>query len=593
MSTPIKTKSQRMPAGAADLGVAEASAIYSDSLRQVGKQDGQGNTIGISYFTLTSLALIPLALRLAVFLLLFASVFMQQPLHWILPDAPDLPTWYQQLRDWQMFSIVNWIGVMVIFAIYVGVSLWKDGIYVGQPGMEIHFTKHKKIVRTVKPGDRAIIFDPWVRPFAVVSTKPMVLELPDVEGTTRDNISMQHSGSLIIGVKDTYQLLVQGGFTNFLRQITEVYASVIKDEMLKVAARDFNRFLIEPVMIAGATTESITTRLEMLNKSDLSVELLTNLSEIDEINVSEFDLKESPNPKRRAILPRLQTLATTYGIEILDYLPSANMIGSSDDNKYLLNLAMPLVSSITRLRQATDTLKEIIEEEIQEEVMASVADKQLGVLKIEKIIKEIEAITTNLQRDETAEAIITAKEAAMKNAAEGIRVATLSRIEAVQAQLQARAVDTTAIELYVSELDRILSTLESDVGGLVPIIKTMIVPELSERTVVPQVDVLDLYLKRTGTDEVLDKLAAQLHKSDPETMVEELNKIEGQIQSISIENDLKRIQVELDAVTSISGASHERYLPDSVRRLIEEIAESANVRVTDDKREAVTSGSEK
>jgi hypothetical protein len=64
------------------------------------------------------------------------------------------------------------------------------------------------------------------------------------------------------------------------------------------------------------------------------------------------------------------------------------------------------------------------------------------VLKIEKIIKEIEAITANLRRDETADSITTAKEAAMKNAAEGLRIATLSRIESIKATLEAKTVDT-------------------------------------------------------------------------------------------------------------------------------------------------------
>lgn len=572
----------------ASLGVSESSATYNDSLRQIGKQDKSGDTIGISYFSMTGLTLIPLALRLIVLVILFSSIFIRQPLSWILPNVPDFPLWYEQLRTWEMISIVQWAAVLVIYIAYVAVSVWMNGIFVGQPGMEIHFTKHKKIVRTVKSGDRAIILDPWVRPYAVVSTKPMVLEMPEVAGTTRDNITMQHSGSLIVGVKDTYQLLVQGGFTNFLRQITEVYASVIKDEMLKVPARDFNKFLIESVTIPGGTSESITTKLELLNKSDLSVDLLTNLSDIDEINVSEFNLAESSTPKRRAIIPRLQVLATTYGIEILDYLPAANMIGSDNDSKYLLNLALPLVSSITRLRQATDTLKEIIEEEIQEEVTASVADKQLGALKIEKIIKEIEAITANLQRDETADSITSAKEAAMQNAAEGLRISTLSRIESIKATLEAKTVDTTSIELYVSELDRVLKALEEQVSSLVPVIRTMVVTELSEKTVVPQVDVLDLYLKKTGTLEVLNNLAARVHGSDSESLAGELQVIEKQIESIRIEDDLARIQTELDAVTSTSGASHERYSPESVRKLIEQIAESADVRMSDDKRESAT-----
>jgi len=122
----------------------------------------------------------------------------------------------------------------------------------------------------------------------------------------------------------------------------------------------------------------------------------------------------------------------------------------------------------------------------------------------------------------------------------------------------------------------------------VPAIRAMVVTELSEKTVVPQVDVLDLYLKRTGTTEVLDRLIAQLHRSDPEAMADEIKLLENQIGLISIEEDIRRIQTELDAVTATSGASHERYSPESVRRLIEQIAETANVRVTDDKRETVT-----
>jgi hypothetical protein len=147
-------------------------------------------------------------------------------------------------------------------------------------------------------------------------------------------------------------------------------------------------------------------------------------------------------------------------------------------------------------------------------------------------------------------------------------------------------VDTTAIELYVSELDRLLDKLEESVDGLVPAIRTMVVTELSEKTVAPHVDVLDLYMKRTGTTAVLDTLAARIHSSEPEAMTGDLEAIEKQIEGIRIEDDIRRIQTELDAVTATSGASHERYSPEAVRKLIEEIAESANVRVVDDKSDA-------
>jgi hypothetical protein len=116
----------------------------------------------------------------------------------------------------------------------------------------------------------------------------------------------------------------------------------------------------------------------------------------------------------------------------------------------------------------------------------------------------------------------------------------------------------------------------------------MVVTELSERTVVPQVDVLDLYMKRTGTADVLEGLAARMHGSDPDAMAGELEQIEKQIASIHIEDDLRRVQTELDAVSATSGASYDKYSPENVRKLIEQIAESADVRMSDDKRETAT-----
>jgi hypothetical protein len=39
-----------MAEAVSNLGVSEGSATYNESLRQIGKQDKSGNTIGISYF---------------------------------------------------------------------------------------------------------------------------------------------------------------------------------------------------------------------------------------------------------------------------------------------------------------------------------------------------------------------------------------------------------------------------------------------------------------------------------------------------------------------------------------------------------------
>ena len=104
-------------------------------------------------------------------------------------------------------------------------------------------------------------------------------------------------------------------------------------------------------------------------------------------------LHEAEFPRRRALLDKLQDLASSYGITLLDHLPQGNL--TSDD--YLRTLAVGLVSSITRVRQATETLKDITEEEISEEIAAKVADVSLGVLEVERIIREIDAIKGSLQ----------------------------------------------------------------------------------------------------------------------------------------------------------------------------------------------------
>ena len=130
---------------------------------------------------------------------------------------------------------------------------------------------------------------------------------------------------------------------------------------------------------------------------------------------------------------RLQGLAEGYGITLLDHLPQGNL--TSDE--YLRTLAVGLVSSITRVRQATETLKDITEEEIGEEIAAKVADVSLGVLEVERIISEIDAIKTTLEDKRTQDGIIGAREAAIRNITASYLAPALSQVSTLKEQVRA------------------------------------------------------------------------------------------------------------------------------------------------------------
>ena len=84
---------------------------------------------------------------------------------------------------------------------------------------------------------------PSVSPYAVVSSKLIVLEMPEITGNTSENITQKYRGAIRIRVTDTYRLLERGGFEKFLRQLREVYESIIKDSVLNISAWAFNQFI--------------------------------------------------------------------------------------------------------------------------------------------------------------------------------------------------------------------------------------------------------------------------------------------------------------------------------------------------------------
>jgi hypothetical protein len=557
-----------------EMGVSEISDGFNDSLRRVGQQDKDGRTIGIAYFANTGLRIIPLVLRAFGFVALFALLFMQQPFSW-LPVTANSPAILLQLQQWQMFSLWLWSLALLVYTAYYAVSLWKNGIYTGQPGMEIHFERHRKVVRTIKPGEKTVILDPRIRPSAVVSTKPFVLLMEPVEGTTRENMSLTYRGALLLRVVNTAKLLERGGFDKFLSQASKIFASMMKDAILGVSAAEFNKFFIDPVTLPALDDkhETITQRLSQLENSDLSVELLMDTSDVDELDVSKFDLAEPATPARKQIIAQLQRLGDEYGIKIMDHVPAGNLTSE----EYLKTLALPLVSSIARLDQATGTLDEIVNEEIEEDIAASVAGKRLGVLEIEKIIKQIESITSTLRDEKNVDSIVDAKQTAIANLGNGLLADVASQIESLSARVQAKTVDTTAIELYMTELEAVYTELETQVEQFVPEVRTMVVEGLTENEMVASFDIVAQFFDKSGTKAALDKLKAATAKENTEDA--EMGNIEKDAQAINVQKQVEAIQLALVEVSGSSGISTDEYSPKNVSAQIEEIARRANVDV--------------
>jgi hypothetical protein len=555
------------------IGVSEWRGSQDEALRLIGKQDEEGRTISICYIRGLGLTLVPLVLKLAFFLLLFSLVFFRQPFAW-LPDEPGAPPWIDSVREWNLFSWGGWILALLFHGTYTVLSTVKSSICPGLPGAEIHFARYRKIVQTVRPGQRALILDWRVQPYAVVSTKPIAVEMPPVEGNTRDNISLTFRGALVFRVADTYRLLVEGGLAKFVEQLKRSYESIVKDLIIGVEAKDFNRFLIEEVRIPQGHKEDVSKKLEQLGKTDLTIEFLTALTEIDEVDVAGFDLTEPAAPRRRLVLDGLRRLAETYGIELLDHLP----LGNATSDAYLRSLALPLANSITRLEQSTDTLREITEEEISEEILANVADKEIGVLEVQKIIKEIESITATLRDPANERSIVQAKSIAMENAQQSVLHPQLSQIEALIAQVQAWVLDTAGLERYMAEVHELLDWLEREVPNLAPTIGHILVERADGPGVIPEIDIVDRMLEATGTQRAFDALRSQAeHQVDYSKIEEGLRWLESKAEGMEVEAVIERTRKSLDGISSSAGISTEAFSTENVRLRIDEIARAADV----------------
>lgn len=547
------------------IGVTEKEGSYQEALRKIGQQDEDGQTIGIVYVTSSGVfRFFPTFFRTLGLLFVLSLYSLHQPLSFLPIDA---------LANWDVVSLTTWGTAVVLYLLYFAFSMVKDNLYTGQPGAEIHFMKHEKVVKTLRPGEWTFVLDPRVSPYAVVSTKLMVLEMPEITGNTSENITQKYRGALRMRVNDTYRLIERGGFGKFLRQLSEVYESVIKDEVLEIDARAFNQFMVEQVAVPDIEEESVTERLDNLESSNLSLDFLTEASQIEEIDISQFNLEESENPDRRRILPRLQRLGSEYGIEILDHIP----VGNLTSGDYLRTLALPLVSSITRLRQATETLREITEEEIDEEIQARVAKLKLAVGETDRVLREIKSMMETLKDPENKEAIMEARETAIENAAQEEIASAMSLIESLQAQIRAQEMSTIgAIERFNSEWEQILGELEEKLEEYVPEVRSVVVDGVNE-DIIPGVDVVERVLKDTGTlDQLEDLLDSEVDGAfDEDEMAAIIEEIESKAEEVDVDRIMTRLEDALEEISSESEISTDRFALENVEERLHRISESA------------------
>lgn len=553
------------------IGVTEEEGSYQEALRKIGQQDEDGQTIGIVYVTSSGVFhFFPILFQTLGLLLVLSLYSLHQPLRFLAGSE----IWvFETLAGWDVVSFTTWGTAVVLYLLYFAFSMVKDNLYTGQPGAEIHFIKYEKVVKTLRPGEWTFVLDPRVSPYAVVSTKLMVLEMPEITGNTSENITQTYRGALRMRVNDTYRLIERGGFGKFLRQLSEVYESVIKDEVLEIDARAFNQFMVEPVAVPDIEEESVTERLDNLESSNLSLDFLTEASQIEEIDISQFDLEESENPDRRKILPRLQRLGSEYGIEILDHIP----VGNLTSGDYLRTLALPLVSSITRLRQATETLREITEEEIDEEIQARVAKLKLAVGATDRVLREIKSMMETLKNPKNKEAIMEARKTAIENAAQEEIASAMSLIESLQAQIRAQEMSTIgAIERFNSEWEQILGELEEKLEEYVPEVRSVVVDGVNEN-IIPGVDVVERVLRDTGTlDQLENLLDSEIDGAfDEDEMAAIIEEIESKAEKVDVDKIMARLEDALEDISSESEISTTRFALENVENRLAVISEGA------------------
>lgn len=545
-------------------GVSQTHAGFQEALKTCGTMDSKGNTIGMVNVTGTVLRWIPLGIRVAGLILLLLMVRFRQPLGFLPGDMLGIE-WLSALQHWELFSTWTWLLAVVLYLVYLAFTIVSKGLYRGVPGQAILFSRYGKVVKTLIPGEFTYIFDPRVIPSGVISTKTLALELSPIEGFTMQGIKMSSRGTILVRVKDTLLLTQQGGFDNFFEQIQGTFAAAQKDLVLRSSAKEFNLYMIEPAHYEKnhlGTEVDIDSRLKEIEQQSLSVDMLLRLSEISELNVSQVRLTESDTCSRKGILAALKADADRFGIEIVDYIPQGNLT----DSNYLQTLAFNLVQWIQRLKQASHILKDILQQEIDEEITARVANKQRGLLQITQLCSEIRSLNEALGNKGNQQSIIEATESSMRSKVGGKLAEYLAHIEALTARVQADQINTASLERFTTETEALLASLK-DIR--LPEIGTIVLSELSAESILPKIDVINSIIENSGIQTQIDGLNEEGQASGDRHQTAQM--ISDEAAKLDTTGLIKTIQTELGAINLDTGINTARYTPVSIGERIGEI----------------------
>lgn len=554
----------------------EAKSIgFGDALRKCGTTDANGTTVGIVNVGWGGLRLVPLALRLLGLAVLLLLVFVQHPFGFLPGDRLGIG-WMSALEHWELFSTGTWLLAIALYAVYLVTSVMRTGLHRGIPGVSVLFSRYGQVVSVLNPGGFNAIVDPRVGPSAVVSLKPAMMDLGPVEGFTRENIKISARGALVYRVTDPLLLFQQGGFARFNERIVSVYTPLLQKLTLSSSAREFNQYMVGPAKykvkdgVNNAPKKSIDEQLTRLDQEQLSVTLMTELSEIDELDLSQFHFSEQDDNARGQIIPALAEVGQAYGIEILDYIPQGNLMPEMD---YFQTLAQRLLQSIQRLRQASEILMDVLRQEIDEEIATRVADMRRGLLELQQLGGELSSVRDTLQNQENQNGIITATCTAMQNKVTGILAEYLANVAAIKSRIQAEQIDTAGIERYMHEYETLLKTMEEELlgesAGHLPVLGSVVVEKLTDVSFVSESDIVEDILENSGILAQLKTLKEVAEKNRGKAGVE--STIVRDAEALDSSSLIQRIRDELGSIEPNTGIDTERFSTEAVMERIEKI----------------------
>lgn len=563
------------------IGISEAAVRTLNKAKKIiGTVDNEGDNIGVVDIQSRIFNKLPMFIMIIFLVPVLLGYFFQTPLSWIPVDSNPGSTWHE-VKNWQMFSTWSWILAVITYLLFAFCVLLKNNLYSGVEGAYIVFMRYGKIVKILSPGQFWVNFDWRINPEFVVSSKIFTLGMPEVRGKEKSNHTMYHSGSLI-GVisspEDAHKLISKGGFKNLLKALNAIYITSVKDLFKATEADSFNTFLIEPIQNAVALKDD-SRELDEISKQNLSIRLIEDLSRIDDVDVSLIELSEVGGI-RDVILPMLKAVAEEYGIDLKDYVP----LGNNVSNDFLSTKVIKLVTILERLKQAADNLYDIIAEEWDEDIQSAVAGKKVGALEIKRLIDEMASLMRTMVDEDNIQNIFDQKSEAIGNIMEGHIGSILTAIETLQNKVTSKTVDMTGLELYVTELEAFIGSLDSDdsITALVPQIDGVWVSEMDEASLLPSVDAVDKMLKTTGMKSALDKLKGGLDAGDGkeqdfEAIQKEVDGIHEDAEKIGIEEVLADLQKKMDSVTGDAGIDISSFKWEKVKERIADIKQDAGV----------------